>query len=448
MESTIDPQTEERVTPFWYTKLPLILIPLVLLVFNYFLYARLQAEAVISAETVSAEATNSVEAGVAASAQETGIVGDRVPAEGLSLNPLPGDLIGSGWRVIRGVWVAEEAGLRQMATDEFDQAIVYEPRRFDTYAVDVDIRHLQNVGGGLYINMQDAGSTARSHMIRFETDGAAMFWGHFNDVGEFSGQGFANIDIDPSQAQRLRVAVHNDSYDVILNDRVLAESLPLFHRGGHVGLMATEADVRFERIMVVPIDGLGNAPVVVEDLMPDAEIVETVGQFDTLLEQVETVNGEWVYESGTIRQLQNEATDYLTMLNTLGRSYTLRATVQLADAAVAPDSGAGFIFHMPNRDNTTFGHMVRLLDGGEQVMWGEFNDTGVFNGQGNIALNLDSTRPIDIAVRVRSVNFDILINGEEIVRELPLRAEEGWIGLVAYRGDVLFSNVNLELGGE
>ncbi len=426
MESIIQ-LPQPKMLPFWHTKLPLLLIPIVLLAFNYFLYTRLQVEAVDA--SVGAEAQNS-----------NAILTDTsLPEDGLDIMPQAGTLTGTGWNVIRGEWVAEEAGLRQLTIDEFDLAASYDAQRFETYALDVSLRHLQNIGGGIYINMQSPDSTSASHMIRFEADGSALFWGYFDEDSAFTGQGYANTSIDFSQTQNLRVTVHKERFDVALNGEMQAEDIPLHYTGGYVGLTATQSDVLFERVGIVPIDGIGTAPAVESELVPER---------DGLLQQVETISGKWLYEDGKIRQVQPEENDYMTRLNVLGRDYTLSAIVNLPDPEVIADAGAGFIFHMPKRGSRESGHMMRLLDGGERIMWGEYDATGVFVGQGNIRTDLDPTEAHEIAVRVKVNSFDIIVNGETLVTELPLAEEEGWIGLVAYRGVVEFSDVSLTLGGE
>lgn len=399
-------------------RLPLILIVVVLAVFNLLLYAQL------TSDNPRPDLTDGVSA-----AQP--IVAEAVMLEGEeALMPSGGALADSGWRVISGDWSANSGVLRQTGLADFDQAIVYTPRTFNTFAVDATLRHYENVGGGILFNMQRTDSLAGSHLVRFEVDGSALYWGSFDEESGFVGQGFAPVDADPFQSQRLSVHSHATTYDILLNGGVVARGIPLTWQSGHVGLAVSQSDTAYERINVRPIDGIGTAP----------------AEEESLLTQSETISGEWVQESGVIRQLQNEPTDYMTSLNVFGRTYTLESTINLALEGTPEDSGGGFIFHMRDRNARAGASMVRFYDQGKGIVWGVYDDEGVFQGAANLELDLDKEQPVKLAVRIGAGSYDILVNDEVIISELPLNSEEGWVGLVAFRGIIEFSDVQLSIG--
>ncbi len=340
------------------------------------------------------------------------------------------DAIGTNWRPLSGDWIMEDGRLRQTNLSGFDQAIVYVSRVFRTYALDVTLRHTENSGGGVLFNMQSEDSLASSHLVRFESDGSALYWGYFDENGQFVGQGFAPITADLLQANRLVIKSHATDYEVWLNDLLLAENVPLHTAGGHVGLAVSQADVIYENISVLPIDGVGTAPAIPEKLIAQAE----------------TINGRWVFETDVVHQMQDDPTDYMLALNVLGKRYLLETTVDLGDGTAAPDNGAGFIFHMPDRATRAGAMMVRFMDHGQQILWGQFDENGMFKGIGNLGLELPLNQSRHLAVRVGAGSFDILIDGQERISDVPLTEREGWISLIAFRGNVTFSDINLNIG--
>ncbi len=380
-----------------------------------------------------------------------------VPADGIGLETIGSNF--TNWLPIKGAWQARDGGVEHTTRTDFDNYIAYTTRFEPPFAFNATVQHLDGIGAGLLIGMQSLESNANSTLVRFETDGSAMFWGSFDEAGQFTGQGFAPIRIDTLAPQRVTIRNLGNSYDVILNGETVVTDLALTAGAGYVGLAAPETAVFFSDIRVSSLDGIAvSDPVAVELIegvnvgnpvmvdngvaVDDTAVVE---EPPTLLDQVETISGEWIYEEGAIRQILQEPTDYVTGLNIFGRNYTLASTITLDPAT--PDSGGGFIFHAPDRDQLAGSTMVRLLNGGEQIVWGQFDETGVFQGAGNIELDLSIDESHDIAITVGNSNYDILVNGETIVRGLPLAVREGWIGLVAYRGVVTFEDVILDLDG-
>ena len=414
------PLTERE--KFYRYRLPLILIFFALAIFNVLLYALLTSDNPrpdLAEEATSAEVATEP------------IVNQTVLGDGVALMPANGDLDGSGWQAISGNWIAEGNVLRQTSLADFDQSIVYTPRTFDTYAFDVTVQHYNdNIGGGILFNMQRTDSIAGSHLVRFEVDGSGIYWGTFAEDGSFEGNGFASISIDPLQPNRLMVQSHATTYDILLNETVIAQDIPLTWTSGHVGMAVSQSDAAYSNIMVWPIDGIGT-------LAPESQ---------SLLAQSESISGEWVYTDGVIQQISNESTDYMTALNVLGRTYTVEATINMALEGTPEDSGGGFIFHMADRADRAGATMVRFIDQGERIVWGQYDQAGVFQGAGNIALDLTGEEPIHLSVRVRNGSYDLLVNDELVISELPLAVEEGWLGLVAFRGVVEFSDVRLNIG--
>lgn len=418
--------------------IPIALIILTLLLLNWLLPMQLAPRDVVEEAAPLAE------------------TGAAIPADGIGLETVGSNF--TNWLPIKGAWQARAGGIEHNARADFDNYIAYTTRFEPPFALEATIQHLDGVGAGLLIGMQSLDSNASSTLIRFESDGSAMFWGSFDEARQFTGQGFAGINIDPQAPQRVTVHNWGDRYDVLLNGEPVITDLPLTTGAGYVGLAAPETAVFFDDIRILPLDGaVLSEPVVVVDGngVGNAVIVEggdvvaeqpvIVEEAPTLLDQVETISGEWIYDAGAIRQVLQEQTDYVTGLNIFGRNYTLASTITL-DADL-PDSGGGFIFHAPIRDQLAGSTMVRLLDGGKQIVWGKFDETGVFQGAGNIALNLPAGEPTDITIAVGNSRYDISVNGESIVSGLSLPVAEGWIGLVAYRGVVTFENVILDLDG-
>ena len=117
--------------------------------------------------------------------------------------------------------------------------------------------------------------------------------------------------------------------------------------------------------------------------------------------------------------------------------YTLETAIALPDDPDLQDAGGGILFHMPERDSRTGAHMVRFA-GRDELIWGYYDQNGAFVGQGREQLDADGPDDHKLRIAVDKDTYRITVDGQDIVQDVPLKQQEGWIGLVSYRGPVAF----------
>ena len=246
----------------------------------------------------------------------------------------------------------------------------------------------------------------------------------------------------------LEVASGDVGYAIRLDDTLIAADVPLLSTGGYIGLTTSQSSAAYAAVEVF------------EPAQPAAELdaeqaaapaaAPAAGTADAALTnnglEFNTINGDWVQDGALIRQENSKATDFSLGTGVSAENYTLELAITLpADDALA-DAGGGILFHMPERNRKEGSQMVRFVNGGKGLTWGSFGADGAFTGAGYVELNLTSGEPQQMALTVRGGVFDVQINGEPVVQDVPTTAQGGWIGLLSYRGPVTFEDVKLTLG--
>ena len=109
------------------------------------------------------------------------------------------------------------------------------------------------------------------------------------------------------------------------------------------------------------------------------------------------------------------------------------------------DAGGGILFHMPERDSRNGAHMVRLA-GQDELIWGYYDQNGAFVGQGRAELEPAEQATRELQVVAGDGVYHIELDGQDIAQDVPLKQQEGWIGLISYRGPVAFDNISVTFG--
>lgn len=408
--------------------LPLILIPIVLVVFNWLLFRN------------HSPLGDQPQVQQAQPEQPAAAIPTSVPVQAFNGTALEngrrlvvdGEGFGTGdWQFITGDWRVEENRLVQAQREGFDHVASYrEP--FSNYVFSTQLRHVQGIGGGIVFNMQSRDTFAQSHMIRFKEDNTVMFWGHFDENSVFNGQGFVEISVNEGDTHKLDVHAKENTYDIYLNDQLILADNPLIYSQGYVGVTSSVSEVQFDNAQVYPLggEGIGIAPVA-----------------NDLLENVEAISGDWVFDGGVITQTNMDGFDFLTGLNLFAQNYSLSTQIEFTQAAAEQDVGGGFIFHMPDRNNKRNAQLIRFMNGGRSILWGRYDENELFSGEGALDVPYNEDGIQNLRINVIGDKYDIFVNDELVVGDISLNANEGWIGLVSFSGPVTFTDVNLSLEG-
>lgn len=347
----------------------------------------------------------------------------------------------SEWTTLAGDWQVIDNAYVQTQREGFDR-ITLHSGEFANYVLRVRFKLLEGTGAGVLLNVPDAGSKNGGHLVRFTDDGAGLFWGRFDEAGAFTGQGYAATGGPGTDWHVLEVFSGAGSYAIHLNGVALAQDVPLLSTAGHIGLTTSQSTAAFAAVDVFDL-AAGAAVVAVPTVAPEAPPAEDLASSGL---EFSTINGDWVQEGGVIRQENSTATDFSLGTGVSAENYTLETAITLPADPDLADAGGGILFHMQTRDSKEGAQMVRFVNGGKGLTWGYFDVDGGFTGQGYVDLNLPPGEPQRLALSVRGDQFDVLINGEPVVQEVPTAAQSGWIGLISYRGPVTFAEVKLAVG--
>lgn len=339
--------------------------------------------------------------------------------------PAQAEPLADGWLMLGGDWRTEGEVFVQAMPEGYDHNAINTTPQPAGRAYTVTVTHTAGRGAGVLFNMVSTEAIAGSHMVRFDSTAPALMWGYFDAEGAFIGQGAADL-LDPGTTpQTLSVTTTAATYSISLNGAQVVEGVPLNTTEGYFGLTASTAAARFEGLTITEAAAAAPPPV------------------DAPTYTLETITGEWVTEGNVIRQQLADTTDFITGTGLYAERYQLDVTITLPAEG---EAGAGVVFHMPERDSRQNAFMVRLAKGGEELIWGGFDNNGDFAGAGGIAVGLERATPHRLSVTVRAGAFDVAIDGETLVTDVATDAADGWIGLTSFSGPVTFENLQITLG--
>ena len=405
---------------------------LVIALLNAGLYAWLRppgAQSARPAATAAAQPTAAAQTQPAATALPASTGAPLYQAE---FKGTPSD---AGWTPFAGEWAVEAGRLVQRLAQGPDLGIGYKAD-FSSYKLQVTLHHLKGVGGGVLFNMPRADGVAGAQMARFTDDGAGFFWGSFNEQGVFQGQGFAPTPPAGTISHTLEVWSGPDTYALALDGSTIADKVPLQAKQGGIGMICSQSSVSFDTIAVLPLDS-GPATVAPATAAP----VGTPAALDGL----RSVSGDWVREGDALVQRSGEATDFTTATGVAAERYRLSVAIEFPAEAPA-DAGGGVIFQMPKRDNWAGAAMLRFTNSGRSLFWGRYDQAGVFQGAGSADLPEGDPTRRELVLTVRAGSFDITVDGNAVVKAVPLAGTNGYIGLISFRGPVRFRAFQLALG--
>ncbi|MGB7340427.1 MAG: hypothetical protein WBC91_16130, partial [Phototrophicaceae bacterium] len=249
--------------------------------------------------------------------------------------------------------------------------------------------------------------------------------------GNFNGQGSVAVSAPENDSHILSVINNGTSYSIILDGELIAPDIPAMVDGDYVGLVTAQSRVAFDSF---------NVSADSEIIIPESEATE---ESSTQGLNLNSVTGDWQF-GDTIVQAATDTVDYIAGTGIAAEVFSVSVMITLPDEL--DDAGAGLVFHMSGRDDITNGQMIRFGNGGSEIFWGIYDENAVFEGQGGAPLELDWSSPHQLTLNVSADTYDVLIDGEALVTDLPVSGNFGWIGLLSYRGTVTFSDFELSIG--
>jgi len=333
-----------------------------------------------------------------------------------------GDFKASGWKIIRGDWAFSGGNLVQTNAQAIDQSIVYTPAVYTDFSLTVSLAHQSGYGAGVLFNMPYTDRLNGAHLVRYsDRRPGAIFWGYFDMTGKFIGEGYADVPDASTDRHTFRVISTKSTYDLYLDDKLIVKNLALQQTSGYLGLLVSQASVFYDHVEISGSTAI--AP------------VNTTNVVDAFSD-IKILSGKWNTSGNVITQQVTDIGEYILNSGAYASEYTIEANISLPNDG---QTGGGFIFHMPDRGSRKGAYIVRLVNGGESIFWGYFDETSKFQGQGSASLQKTDNYFVELAVR--GDRMDVKVNGNMIFQNMKLTSAEGWFGLLAHGGVVRFKDV-------
>jgi|GEM_PF-3126232 len=150
-----------------------------------------------------------------------------------------------------------------------------------------------------------------------------------------------------------------------------------------------------------------------------------------------TFGGHWMFESGELRQTSAEFDcGAAVAMQPSGSFYLSVRFVPHSDF-----TGAGLFFALPQLDKRAGGVMVRCDPGG-RIIWGWFDDGGVFDFHGDVH-SADVGRveqELAVAVDAEKLAMNVFHNGQKVAGNILLPYTAGFVGLQSSGGAHSFTH--------
>ncbi|MCX6050596.1 MAG: DUF1080 domain-containing protein, partial [Chloroflexi bacterium] len=282
----------------------------------------------------------------------------------------------------------------------------------------------------------------------------------------------------------LAVLVHKQTYDILVNGKVMQPDIPLQYVGGGVALTTWFSSVAFDNVYVIPVvpsfaesDSTAGAAMVTNTpeissaispaipAMPaggvarsnfgkvTADMTETKvlsaattalngffsEKFPDKADQTRwiTSSGEWRFEAGALVQQKPDGYDHNILTVGQFSKFTLRTTFRHRQG-----SGGGVIFNLPDPTTKSNSHLVRYFED-DGLVWGYFDAKGVFVGQGHSPVAAPGDQPHTLQVSVDGATYLVMLDNQLVAKNIPLLSKQGHIGLTASQSIVAFESVDV-----
>lgn len=370
------------------------------------------------------------------------------------------------YRQFGGKWHLQEQALVQ-TDDQLADLFAVLPLTFEedqAYQFGTHLQVLSGLNGaGLLFNMQQKDAKRQSHLVRFGLDGARAYlvFGYFDKNDEFVEQGALPAP-EISQGADLAVVVHDNFYDVIINGQPQQQNIPLRYNGGHVALTTWFSSVRFDDLFITAAE----QPFVATDLPPASTavtaapltattpvtITAALTPEETATDRLYSQNfadgvdqsqwtafsGDWRFTPEALVQQQSDGYDYSISYAGSFSQYAILVRFRHQGGL----AGGGVLFNMPNVTDKAGGHLVRYYEG-RALVWGYFDEQGNFIGQGDKAVDPPEDGVHTLQVISNGAVYTVLLDDRLVVENVPLRSQQGHIGLTASQSVVAFETIEV-----
>lgn len=340
------------------------------------------------------------------------------------------------WTPFGGEWEITDGELQQLNPNGFDLGITA-PFYGNNYILQTRFKHLGGTGGaGIFFNMALKNSKATSQMLNIFQEGSAIQWGSFDENGDFVYTDMANIqNTNDGNWHTLQLTVRDGEASITIDNELVRSNIPLSYSEGYVGLMTSQSHIAFDDFTILTGAGLD-------------ESLGEIAQLDTIYDFEEPSLAEWLpfagiweWAEGSYEQQQTNEFDRASSLTVqMIAPYTMETKLRFVEGAME----SGLIFNMQQRDSKARSQVVSFTANGEFLQWGSFDESGVFQYVGGMPIfSVQDENWHTLQIVVRELAFDIVLDGQTAVSEIPLDYTQGYVGLFTSRGWIAFDDVHL-----
>ncbi|MFN8442649.1 MAG: hypothetical protein U0175_17880 [Caldilineaceae bacterium] len=187
----------------------------------------------------------------------------------------------AGWVPFGDDWSVSEGELVQANPAVQESGIGYEGSSFENFALRVTFHHLAGVGGGVLFNMPSPYQLNGAQVVRFSDQTDALFWGYYDEQGNFTRQGFVPVQPPGNEPHQVRIFSGESNYKILLDDQLVASDVPLQRTSGHIGLITARSSVAYSEVDLFPL--FGNEPLpavkaspVLSEVVAEAAVTPTL----------------------------------------------------------------------------------------------------------------------------------------------------------------------------
>ncbi len=185
-------------------------------------------------------------------------------------NPNPGNLVytsdfdqdpgGAGWVPFAGTWKIADKQMVQSDPIIINAGMGYESSSFQNFTLRATFNHLSGQGAGVLFNMPSPYQINGAHLVRYSDETDSIIWGYFDPNSGFNRQGYVPVAPAGSGPHTLQIFSGDTSYDLFLDDQLLARDVPLQSKQGNIGLVTSAASAGFSLVEVYPLFGVTGDP--------------------------------------------------------------------------------------------------------------------------------------------------------------------------------------------
>ena len=417
--------------------------------------------------------------------------------------PNPGNMVyssdfdqdpgGAGWVPFNGTWKIDSKQMVQSDPNLTTAGIGYETSTFQNFTLRATFHQIERQGAGILFNMPSPYQINGAHVVRYSDEADSIIWGYVDDKGAFNRQGFSNVPPAGTGDHTFQIFSGDASYDIFLDGQVLVRDIPLQSKNGNIGLITAASSAGYSMVEVYPLFGISGQPTTqltplvsastTPTLLPSKKTTITTTTTPTtsvraalsstpqapISTQIATpqpiqgghvvyqgvfsgklsdqnwtaLSGNWSFQDNNFVQQKVDGYDFAavyTKTNFTNYSYQVGLTQ-------TQGSGAGLLFNIPNTNKLSGASMVRYSDRrNNALMWGYFDDNGVYKNQGYADVNPAGQDHHILRVDSHTSSFSIYLDGRLVIQNEPLKSGQnsGYIGLLSSVSSVSFDEVTVD----